>query len=109
MNYKTIIIPGSRYSEIISIDEILLCKGMGSYTEIDLTDNRKLTVSKNLHWFEQRLCPEYFFRAHKSFIINLLHISKIFKLENMVCLTNGTQIPISRSRKGLLWEKLSCL
>ena len=106
MKNKTIIIPGSRFSEIISIYEILLCKGLGSYTEIDLTGNRKLTVSKNLHWFDERLCTEYFFRPHKSFIVNLLHIKKIFKRENMVCLTNGAQVPVSRDRKCLLWEKL---
>lgn len=109
MKHKTIIIPGSRYSEIIPTEEILLCKGMGSYTEIDLTDNSKLTVSKNLHWFEELLCTEYFFRAHKSFIVNLQHIKKIFKQENMVALSNGTLVPVSRSRKSMLWEKLGGL
>ena len=109
MKHKTIIIPGSRYSELIPTDEILLCKGMGSYTEIDLSDNRILTVSKNLHWFEELLCSGYFFRPHKSFIVNLQHIKKIFKRENMVALSNGTLVPVSRSRKSLLWEKLDGL
>jgi two-component system, LytTR family, response regulator len=102
---KTLIIPTSRYSEIIQTREILLCKGSGSYTEIYLKEENKLTVSKNLNWFEKRLCNECFFRAHKSYIVNLLHINKIFKRENVVCLINGAQIPISRAKKDLLWEK----
>jgi two-component system LytT family response regulator len=109
MEHKTIIIPGSKYSEIILTDEIFLCEGMGSYTAIYLKEENKLTVSKNLHWFEELLCPVYFFRAHKSFIVNLQHIKKIFKKENMLALSNGTLIPVSRSRKSLLWKRLDGL
>ena len=48
------------------------------------------------------LLPEYFIRAHKSYIVNLYDTSKLS--ENSLTLSDGTVIPVSRSRKKQVKE-----
>jgi two-component system, LytTR family, response regulator len=106
-----IVIPNLKFSEIILTENIILCKGSGSYSEIILTDKSKLVISKNLQWLEQKLIhPGYFSRVHKSYIVNVFHINKIYKMGNLICLSNGAEIPVSRSKKHLIlkfFEELS--
>lgn len=102
MNPNFLIISGNEFKEIIHANRIEYCKGEGSYSEIILED-RKLTVSKNLHWIEQRLCTRIFFRSHKSFLINLMFIARVFNCEDKLTLENGTKIPLSRKNRKQFW------
>lgn len=106
MQNTTIIISNARYAEIIRTDEIAFCKAAGSYTEVVFSNKQKITASKNLHWFEERCNTYAFCRIHKSFLVNLNFINKVFHLENNLLLTNGIRIPISKSKKNVLWDKL---
>jgi two-component system LytT family response regulator len=109
MSNKTIIIPNAKYAEIIRVDDIVFCKAAGSYAEIVLTNEQTITVSKNLHWFEERCGDSTFCRVHKSFLVNIVHVKRILVLENLAMLCNGKKIPISRAKKTLFWKKLESL
>lgn len=50
--------------------------------------------------------PEFFVRCHRSFIINKKHLVKYLAAENLVILDDKTEIPVSRSYKNDLRDKL---
>ena len=81
---------------ILDFDEILYLKGFDNITTFYLTKNRKITVARTLKHFEDEL-QSGFFRIHKSFIVNLQSVAKIFTKENYFLeLNDGTQLPVSR-------------
>ncbi len=106
MKSKTIIISNAKYAEVISTDEIVYCKAEGSYTEILLSNKEKITASKNLHWFEEKCSKNSFCRVHKSFLVNLHFICRVFHVKNHLLLKNKILLPVSRIRKNVLLEKL---
>jgi two-component system, LytTR family, response regulator len=99
MKNKPIFLPTANYSEIVSAKEIMYCQASGSYSEVFLQDTRKITISKNLRWLELQLQEQKFCRPHKSFLVNIRHIKKIYALEKTLHLTNGKSIPLSRRKK----------
>lgn len=106
---NTLIITSIKYSEIIQLHDIVYCKADGSYSEIILKDQRKVTTSKNLLWLEQRTSQDSFFRIHKSYLINLQYLSKIFHNEGKIALQNNHLIPISRYKKQDFWRKIESM
>ncbi len=81
-------------------EEIIHIKGEGRYSEVVLTNNRKLMVTKNIGDFESELPQELFFRVHKSHLVNSLFILKIHNRNGGYAeLNNGTMIEISRRKK----------
>lgn len=109
MPNKTIIVSNTKYTEIIRTDEIIFCQAAGSYAEVILINKQKITVSKNLHWFEERCNSDTFCRIHKSFLVNIIYVKRFFNLENNLMLSNGIKIPISKSKKKQFWEMLEKL
>ncbi|MFQ6082805.1 MAG: LytR/AlgR family response regulator transcription factor [Candidatus Aminicenantia bacterium] len=58
-------------------------------------------INCSLTQLEQRLNPEIFFRCHRSAIVNLSRIKEIipwFSGSHRIILTDGTELPLSRSR-----------
>lgn len=89
----------------LKINEILYLKADGKYTTIQ-TFKENITSSKNLKVFESVLPESKFMRVHHSFIIHMDHIVKYQKDYSMLVLENGAQIPVSKSRKDLLMQRL---
>lgn len=89
----------------LKIDDIVYLKADGKYTMIQTT-NEHITSSKNLKVFETMLPESKFMRVHHSFLLNLKYIKKFQKEYNMLVLDNGSQIPVSKSRKDLLMQRL---
>ncbi|MBO5474623.1 MAG: LytTR family transcriptional regulator DNA-binding domain-containing protein [Lachnospiraceae bacterium] len=48
--------------------------------------------------------PKNFIRCHRGFIVNSLKIRKVMLSQNVICLTDGLEIPLSRSYKADLKE-----
>ncbi len=93
--------------EFIPVNKIIHIQGAGSYSDVYLIDNKKITVSKNLKWFESHLPRAIFYRAHKSYLINISFVSKLYKTNGgRICLINGECIPLSRSKKKEFIEKI---
>ena len=89
--------------QLVSISDIVYLKSDGRYTEIYLTNEKKLVASKNIGEFEKLLDPELFFRIHNSFIIHVKHLGSISKIDGYYCvLKDGkTSLPISKRRQVL--------
>ncbi len=90
----------------VELDDIIYCKSDGNYTEIYLTNDQKETVSKKLKVIEAQL-DQNFFRIHNSYLVNLNTIKEVVTTDgNHVILKNGINIPVSRSNKGELLQRL---
>ncbi len=87
--------------------EIMYCKSDGNYTEIIFTDNSSEMISKKVKDLELMLDNAVFFRIHNSYLVNLNLIKEYVRNEgHYVILDNGTNLPVSRSKKKELLQKL---
>jgi two-component system, LytTR family, response regulator len=97
---RKIAIPTSDGFILQPLDQIIFCQAEGNYTQFYLTDKRKLLSSYTLKQYDAMLSDFQFFRAHKSFLINLDHVHQYRKGEGGTALmSNGMEIEISRRNK----------
>jgi len=93
----------------IDTSDILFFQGDGAYTKVFIKDNKTITVSKGLKNFETILedNPD-FFRCHKSYLVNINHISEYIKSEGGYLIIDKThQISVSSDKIGLLLSKIT--
>ena len=91
MSEKKISVPVAQGIRLLSVNEIILLKADGAYTEITLNNNESIVVSRNLRQFEDVLMamPE-FYRSSKSYIVNCDYITQILKSDGGKIVLNGT-------------------
>jgi len=84
----------------IVLKNILYLKADNSYTTLFLTNGEKIITSKPINKFEGILEPIWFFRTHKSYIVNTYHVKEFVSKqgENVALMNNGDRISISRYR-----------
>jgi two-component system, LytTR family, response regulator len=94
----------------IELNRIRMLESDGNYVKVYFDGYRPLLL-RSLNSFEERLDPEYFFRANRKFIINLKWISTIENWFNgglMVELKDGEKVEISR-RQAIRFKELMSL
>ncbi|MBQ6376538.1 MAG: DNA-binding response regulator [Lachnospiraceae bacterium] len=67
------------------------------------TGSREIGFYETLDVLEDRF-PETFIRCHRSFLVNRDRIASVMLSRNLVVLTDGAEIPLSRSCKAALKE-----
>jgi two-component system LytT family response regulator len=92
---------------IVPIAEILYLKAEGPYTQFFLENGNSITVSKSIMAYDDILPQSVFFRAHRSYVVNLNQIRQIDKKNFVLKLSNGDEVPLSQHKKNELIEKLS--
>lgn len=108
VNINSITIPiGESEYEQIKTDAIIYCESSGNYTLFYLDDSRKLTVSKNLKWYEDILTNPNFFRIHDSYLVNLDKVKTFVFNDHPKVIINSfnksdLEIEISRRKKTAL-------
>jgi two-component system LytT family response regulator len=104
---QRIAVPGREGYEFIEAGKIIYAKAEGSYTHVFLNDKRKLIISKTLSDIEEMLPAEHFQRIHHSTLVNISHITHLFKTDGgFVVLDNGEKLIISKSKKESLMARL---
>jgi two-component system, LytTR family, response regulator len=104
---QRIAVPGREGYEFIEAGKIIYAQAEGSYTHVFLNDKRKLIVSKTLSDIEELLPAEHFQRIHHSTLVNLSHVTHLFKTDGgFVVLDNGEKLAVSKSKKESLMERL---
>lgn len=84
---------------VVPLADILYLKADNSYTTLFLTNNEKVITTKPINKFEKQLNPKWFFRIHKSYIINTHHLKEyVAKESSFAILSDGTRLLISRYR-----------
>lgn len=93
-----LIISDSRGFNILNIDDILRLEADGCYTTI-VSKDKNSVISRTLKDFEASLPKEYFFRIHKSHLINLKYIKDYSNFSgNIVTMSDGSKVEISRRK-----------
>jgi two-component system LytT family response regulator len=93
----------------VELNQIVYLKADGSYTQIILSNDEKITSSKNLKHFEQILADSSeFVRSHKSFIMNVNFITSYVKTDGGSFILNNThEISVSPGKIEEILSKLS--
>lgn len=87
---------GTIYLELM---DIVRLESDGNYTTIHTSNDKKIVVSRIIKEYEEILPSKYFFRTHKSHIVNIQNIVKFIRSDESVELKNGVIIPVARRRK----------
>ncbi len=101
---KKIILKTSESIHLLDVGNIICCDSDSSYTTIHTLEGEKILVSKTLKDYEEMLTEYGFYRVHKSYLINLVHIKRFDRQDGgYIILTNGITIPVaSRKRDEML-------
>lgn len=97
---KRIVVPNGQSLHFLIPTDIIMVKGEAAYSELYLSDGSKMLASKNLKHFEEALTViPFFFRCHKSFIVNTQAILKYVKSDGgYLTLKNGLTASISTDK-----------
>jgi two-component system LytT family response regulator len=93
-----------REVRFVQVDQILCCKAEGNYCSVMLSNGDRVLLSKTLKWMNGRLPEALFVRAHASWVVQLEQIATLGK--DTLTLTSGEEIPVSRSRRSALKQRL---
>ncbi|MEI6749485.1 MAG: LytTR family DNA-binding domain-containing protein [Bacteroidota bacterium] len=90
---------------LVDIQNITFCESDGCYTYVHTLSGEKIMISKTLREFDDMLSESGFYRVHKSYLINLSHITRFEKQEGgYIILTKGEKIPVASRRRVELLE-----
>lgn len=92
--------------EIISFSEILYVIADSNYVRFYLKERSMVFASKTLKAVSATLEGAGFVRVHKSFMLHLSNVQQYDIHHGFLLLYNGEKIPVSRSNRKLVSEKL---
>lgn len=105
---ENIALPTSDGFVFVKINDILYVKAESNYSWVNVIDGRKFLLSKTLKSIEEMIGSPKFLRVHQSYFINLAKVSKYVRGQGgYLVLEEGTQVPVSRSKKETLMSVLS--
>jgi two-component system, LytTR family, response regulator len=106
---RKIAVPSGTTLKFLEPDQIVYLKADNTYTEIVLVDETKLVVSRTLKNFEEALADDKnFFRCHKSYIVNMLHVTQYNKSDGgSLLLRNKYEVGIAQDKVQEFLERVS--
>lgn len=85
----------------VNKEDVIYIKADGRYSELYCKDEQRYTVCKNIGEYEDELSKDFFFRVHKSYLINCKHVVKINSSDGgFVQMNNNSEIEISKRKKA---------
>ena len=86
----------------LKLADIYFIEATGNYLKVHTSTGNYLH-RQTMKEFEEILSPQKFIRIHKSYIVNLEHISRI---EHYQLTVDNQKIPVSPTYKDDVWNKL---
>ena len=83
-------------TEILNLNDIIYAEVYQHSTSFVLRRGRHLESAMQLSELESRLGGQGFFRSHRSYLVNMRHITKIGQTD--LTLSDGSTVPLSRHR-----------
>lgn len=107
-SYPTFAVPTIDGIEFIPVEDIVYCAADNNYTFIHQASKAPTLLSRTLKDVESMLVHHPFVRIHQSYIIHLRHLRKYVRGQGgTVILSNHAELPVSRSRKEVLLDRIS--
>ncbi len=98
--HDKIAIPTGEGFIVVPINEIVYCHADSNYTKFFLSDKKCILSSYTLKQYDEILTSQSFFRAHRSYLINLSHVKMYRRGEGgEIVMSNGHEIELSRAHK----------
>lgn len=98
--HDKIAVPTGEGFMVIPVNEIVYCHADSNYTRFYLTDRKCILSSYTLKQYDEILAPQSFFRAHRSYLINMTHVKMYRRGEGgEIIMSNGHEIELSRTHK----------
>jgi two-component system LytT family response regulator len=98
--FDKIAVPTLEGIHFLNIKDIMKVEAESNYSVFYFSDKKKMTASKTLKQVEEALEGYNFFRAHKSYLVNLSYIQRYVRGEGgTIILSDGSEVELSRSRK----------
>ena len=98
---RKIALPMSDGLLFVDVNEIIHFEADRAYTHVYMKNGSKLTVSKPMRVFEDILDNRtFFFRPHRSYLINLNYLRKYNRGESLIVMDNQVVVNISREKKA---------
>jgi two-component system LytT family response regulator len=105
---NSIALPTAEGFKMVEIKEIIYLQADSNYTHIHVTNKIKYLVSRTLKECTEMLDETYFYRTHKSYLVNLNYIDRYVRGQGgYLILKDGTQITVARSQKAGLMKLLN--
>jgi two-component system LytT family response regulator len=104
---RIVVKTGSKIS-IIPVQEVQYLEAYDDFVKIH-TAQGMFVKNKTMHYFEQQLDSRLFVRVHRSYILQVQHITRIDPYQKdsyIAVLRTGAQIPVSRNGYAKLKEVL---
>jgi len=99
---QKITLKDNNHIEVVDFKDIYFVEAQGSYVRILFlkgSDIKEITLSGSLTDYEELMPDDFFYRIHKSYLINCLHVIEILKDEySQVVIRANYTLPISRRR-----------
>lgn len=93
--------------ELITVADIIYCKGIGNQTYLTLINKKEIVITMSLRQFENLLTRYRFIRIHQSYLLNLNHVKKYIKGKDGVAIvSDDTNLTVSRNFKNKFIERL---
>ena len=93
--------------QVIDLKDILYCEASSNYTNFYFTTGSSICTAKSIHEYEELLGDSGFFRIHKSYLVNLLHVKEYLRGEGgSVVLSNKKELEVSRRKKEEFLRKM---
>jgi two-component system, LytTR family, response regulator len=104
---QKIALPNKDGYEFAEINQIIYCQAEGSYTKVFLAGKKYILVSRSLGDIEELLPAALFLRIHHSTVVNINYVTHFVRTDGgYVKLQTGEQLPVSKSKKETVMNKL---
>ena len=105
--FEKIALPTSDGFEFVHKDDIMYLQGESNYSWAFIENGKKYLIAKTLKELSSMIPFSQFYRVHKSYFVNLNHAIKYIRGSGgYLVMKSAVQIPVSRSQKPGLMEKL---
>ncbi|MEO7445108.1 MAG: LytTR family DNA-binding domain-containing protein [Ferruginibacter sp.] len=102
-----ICIPSLKGFQFIDLQDIIYCEASSNYTNFHFTNRPTIITAKSIHDYDELLEDSNFMRIHKTYLVNLEHVTEYIKGEGgSVILSNGKELDVSRRKKEALIIRL---
>lgn len=91
-------LPVGKEYKVMNARDIVYCKADVNYTEIISAGGEKMLVTKTLGTVEKILNYPFFFRCHKSYLVNLNHIDSYNRIDGYIRMKNREVIYLANRR-----------
>jgi two-component system LytT family response regulator len=90
-------IPDQKAINYIKTNDIVYLEAVNTYTNV-FTSDKTIVSSYNIGKFRQMLDEKIFFQVHRSYIVNLEHVTR-YEADGTVILSNGKSLPVAKNAR----------